>query len=169
MVVCPACGSSRIRHDYRPAPFYLRIFLIRGLLCDHCNRQFRAFSLRMPSSRPPSHLKKRADTFIAPPVGGKPAGGAGTVTAGPHLREEIGRRQASAVKLEVTPESTVRNDSEAPPAAPAAGGINCPECGSDRVKRRPRKTIERAIFTFTNHKAFVCRECQASFYHRPEA
>ena len=168
MVVCPACGSSRIRHDYRPAPFYLRIFLIRGLLCDHCNRQFRAFSLRMPSSRPPSHLKKRAETFLTPSGSVKPTG-EGAVGVEVPLREQIGRRQVSAVPPVETPASTLRQDSEVSPAALPASGVSCPECGSERVKRRPRKAIERLIFTFTNHKAYVCRECQSSFYHRPEA
>lgn len=168
MVVCPACGSSRIRHDYRPAPFYLRIFLIRGLLCDHCNRQFRAFSLRMPSSRPPSHLKKRADTFLTPSGSGNPAG-EGTNGGGRPLREQIGRRQVAEVPPVETPSSTLGRDLQVPPAALPASAVNCPECGSERVKRRPRKAIERLIFTFTNHRAYVCRECQSSFYHRPEA
>lgn len=58
------------------------------------------------------------------------------------------------------------------PAAPVANqvesGLGCPECRSTRIKRRPRKAIERLIFTFTDHKAYVCRDCQASFYHRGE-
>src|SRR5215475_6634022 len=50
MTQCPACGSSRIRNDYKPSSLALRIFFIRALLCDHCNLQFKAFSFAgMPS------------------------------------------------------------------------------------------------------------------------
>ena len=41
MALCPACGSSRIRNDYKPAPLALRIFFVRAFLCDHCNYQFK--------------------------------------------------------------------------------------------------------------------------------
>jgi hypothetical protein len=50
MAHCPACGSHRIRNGYRLAPLPLRALGIRELLCDYCNRQFRAFSLE-PRSR----------------------------------------------------------------------------------------------------------------------
>src|SRR5215468_1334470 len=60
MVLCPACGSSRIRNDYKPAPLALRIFFIRALLCDHCNRQFKAFSVAGPPSRSQRHPARKA-------------------------------------------------------------------------------------------------------------
>ena len=53
-------------------------------------------------------------------------------------------------------------------ATPEPGlAIACPDCGSSRVKRRPRKPLERLVFSITNHRAYVCRECQRSFYARP--
>lgn len=45
--------------------------------------------------------------------------------------------------------------------------IVCPDCGSSRIKRRPRKTLERLLLSITDHRAYVCRECQNSFYDRP--
>ncbi len=51
MIQCPACGSSRIRNDYKPAIWVLRILFIRALLCDHCNHQFKAFSITGAPSR----------------------------------------------------------------------------------------------------------------------
>ena len=68
MVICPSCGSSRIRNDYKPAPFFLRILGIRGLLCDNCNYPFRAFSLLPPKNRRPQHHKHKADVFNSAPV-----------------------------------------------------------------------------------------------------
>ncbi len=69
MVICPSCGSSRIRNDYKPAPFILRMIGIRALLCDNCNFPFRAFSPLPPKSRRPRHLTRKADVFNpAPPV-----------------------------------------------------------------------------------------------------
>jgi len=68
MVLCPACSSSRIRCDYKPAPLALRVFGIRALLCDHCNHQFKAFSLRAPKSRAPRHSPRKADVSNPAPV-----------------------------------------------------------------------------------------------------
>lgn len=68
MVVCPSCGSSRIRNDYKPAPIYLRVAGIRALLCDHCNHQFRAFSPRSPKHHVPSVATRKADVFNPAPA-----------------------------------------------------------------------------------------------------
>lgn len=68
MVLCPACGSSRIRNDYKPAPLALRIFGIRALLCDHCNHQFKAFSLQSPKSHTPRHPQRKAVIFTPAPA-----------------------------------------------------------------------------------------------------
>lgn len=68
MVVCPSCGSSRIRNDYKPAPIFLRVAGIRALLCDHCNHQFRAFSPRSPKHQVPSSAKRKADVFNPAPA-----------------------------------------------------------------------------------------------------
>ena len=42
--------------------------------------------------------------------------------------------------------------------------LQCSECGSRNVKRRHRTAIERAALALTDHKAFSCRDCGASFY-----
>ena len=68
MVVCPSCGSSRIRNGYKPAPFWLRVIGMRGLLCDNCNFPFRAFSPLPPKSRRPQHVQRKADVFNSAPV-----------------------------------------------------------------------------------------------------
>lgn len=44
----------------------------------------------------------------------------------------------------------------------------CPECGSTEVRRRQRTAIERAALSLTNHKAYTCRSCKASFYAKPD-
>lgn len=68
MVICPSCGSSRIRNDYKPAPFILRLIGIRALLCDNCNFPFRAFSPLPPKSKRPRHLTRKADVFTPAPA-----------------------------------------------------------------------------------------------------
>jgi transposase-like protein len=184
MVVCPACGSSRIRHDYRPAPFYLRLFLVRGLLCDSCNRQFRAFSLRMPGSNKErsnkERKKKKADTFLTAPGGkkrvvGEASSGSSQNSAGvspvypppepvSNLRAQIMQQQEAAIAPGSQPSEPVF-----PVLESASGEVTCPDCGSMRIRRRPRKFLEKIFLSLTDHKAYVCRQCGASFYHRPES
>jgi len=68
MVVCPACGSSRIRNDYTPAPLVLRIFFVRALLCDHCNHQFKAFSFAGAQARSQRYLARQTAVFNQAPT-----------------------------------------------------------------------------------------------------
>ncbi len=68
MVICPSCGSSRIRNDYKPAPFVLRMIGIRALLCDNCNFPFRAFSPLPPKTRRGRHSMRKADVFNPAPA-----------------------------------------------------------------------------------------------------
>ena len=42
---CPKCGSNKIRRGYTRTPWYLRLFGIYNLLCDHCNWLFNGFAL----------------------------------------------------------------------------------------------------------------------------
>ena len=42
---CPRCGSNKIRRGYTRTPWYLRLFGIYNLLCDHCNWLFNGFAL----------------------------------------------------------------------------------------------------------------------------
>ncbi|MEY4167886.1 MAG: hypothetical protein RIR52_1710 [Acidobacteriota bacterium] len=162
MAICPACGSSRIRNDYRPAPIFLRAIFVRALLCDNCNRQFRAFSPRPPGNHSSGRARKKADTFVkasrpvdleSPTDGG---GGQGARRAG--LRDQIAQQDRTITeptrwKTEIT----------------RVGGSSrriCPDCGSSRIRRRPRKRLERLLLSITDHRAYVCQECQSSFYAR---
>jgi len=67
MVICPSCGSSRIRNDYKPAPFFIRVIGIRALLCDNCNFPFRAFSPLPPKTRRGRIAMQKADVFNPAP------------------------------------------------------------------------------------------------------
>jgi len=195
MTVCPSCGSSRIRSDYRPAPLYLRMVCIRALLCDYCNRQFRALSWRAPKSRSLKTGQRKADVFLGSTSqredrlaeedssiqldrsllltilqSDEPA----KVSTSSHksLREEIAERLLPAARqseetgdaqdeTQSTSPNTEVQTIEARPSSPA-----CPTCGSGRVRRRPRSTLERIALSLTRHRAYQCRVCQTSFYHR---
>jgi predicted RNA-binding Zn-ribbon protein involved in translation (DUF1610 family) len=205
MVTCPSCGSSRIRNDYKPAPFYLRIFGIRGLLCDHCNYPFRAFSPLPPKTRRPRGFSQKADVFNAAPTVDftqlsqnpqslqKPLIGTSELkvmippqkkldfivsASSPttqevriiteqitpvrtDLRTEITRVSAQAVKPR-------QDDKHQAQPEPSSSSQACPECNSRNVKRRHRNFFERTFLSFTEHKAFACRSCGASFYARNE-
>lgn len=199
MVTCPSCGSSRIRNDYKPAPFFLRIFGIRGLLCDHCNYPFRAFSPLPPKTRRPRALTQKADVFNAAPtvdlaqISRNPmadkselkvmlqpqkrldfivsASSPATqemqiiteqITPVRHdLRTEITRVSAQGVKSR-------QNERHQAQPEPSSSSQACPECDSRNVKRRHRNFFERTFLSFTEHKAFACRSCGASFYARNE-
>jgi len=161
MATCPACGSSKIRNDYRPAPLIWRLLFVRALLCDHCNRQFKAFSLRSPESRPSGRPKRKADTFVSAATGAR----IGKLT-------DIGENNA---KKSGEPNDQVKWRNVSTPNNYQHTEITllgsdtrkvCPECGSSRIRRRPRRTLERMLLSFTGHRAYVCHECQSSFYAR---
>lgn len=177
MVVCPSCGSSRIRRDYRPAPLYMRVLGVRSLLCDYCNRQFRAFSPTPPPSRAPRETGRRRlapaniESKRVPVVSEKPnnpaprdnhdfiqTGGGMIIPLQTDLRTEIAKVQEARSDREAQ-EANIAKDYQKTVAT-------CPECGSNWVRRRQRSGLERAIFIFTNHRAFICRSCDASFYAR---
>lgn len=185
MVVCPSCGSSRIRDDYKPAPFALRVVGIRALLCDHCNRQFRAFSPVPPRSRVSHQTKREIDVldtaqafdqpviepsqehplrislnrFATPAESQDTVSGELVTPVQNNLRTEITKLNEQAAR-ELTDEPT----QEPTPQS----SVNCPECGSNSVRRRHRSGLERAVFSFSQHKAFICRSCSATFYARLE-
>ena len=199
MVICPSCGSSRIRNDYKPAPIYLRIIGVRSLLCDHCNYPFRAFSPLPPKTRRPRALTQRADVFNpAPdvdlaqikqsPVIEKPE----FVRSGPPQEKlnllvttsSPASQQVQIVMDQITP---VRNDLRTEITRIHPQGIKtqsngkrkaqleqasssqmCPACDSRNVRRRHRNLFERTFLSITEHKAYSCRDCGASFYARNE-
>lgn len=195
MTVCPSCGSSRIRSDYRPAPLYLRLVGIRALLCDYCNRQFRAFSWSAPKSRGQKTGQRKADIFLGSTSqredglteeesstqldrsllltilrSDEPA--EISPSSLKSLREEIAERQSqteSRSEENEDPDDAMQSASEKPEvlaveASPSL--LACPTCGSGRVRRRPRSSLERIALSLTRHRAYQCRACQTSFYHR---
>lgn len=199
MVTCPSCGSSRIRNDYKPAPFYLRIFGIRALLCDHCNYPFRAFSPLPPKTRRPRAFTQKADVFNHAPTvdlaGIRQRPGAEQselkLTNSPQEKLDFIVSASSATSQEVriiteqiTPvRSNLRteitrvhvqeakkhqNGASLAQPEPASLSQACPECDSRNVKRRHRNFFERTFLAFTEHKAYACRSCGASFYARNE-
>lgn len=215
MVVCPSCGSSRIRNGYKPAPFWLRVIGMRGLLCDNCNFPFRAFSPFPPKSRRPQHTQRKADVFNAAPVVDlsqiqqQPVLEKHkiSVAAPPMERLELKVVPAPAEKFEFATTSSsapasarVVTDHIAParsnlrteitkitaqgspaiikaPAqpprqkvqlAPNSPSQTCPECNSHNLKRRRRNFLERTLLTFSEHKAYNCRNCGAAFYAKSE-
>lgn len=190
MAVCSACGSSRIRNDYKPAPWWLRLIGMRALLCDYCNHQFRAFSPLPPKTRRPRQVTQKADVFNAAPVvnlhqldrrdlavkhepQSKPAqiiqlNRAPLVTeqitpARNDLRTQITRLHAQGAKA--TAEEAALPEAAALSVTTASA---CPECGSENLKRRHRNPVEKAVLSFTAHKAYTCRNCGASFYAKQE-
>lgn len=229
MVVCPSCGSSRIRSDYKPAPLFLRLIGVRGLLCDGCNFPFRAFSPLPPRSRRPRHTQRKADLFNPAPVpsmmgrsvqiqqqstppppienaepkpapsllekleskptpaaAGKPeiilaqtekekTGSpisaqttpftASVAPARNDLRTEITRIHAQGAKAA---SRAAKAQSSSPARQISASSLICPECESRNVKRRRRNFLERSFMFLSEHKAYTCRDCGASFYAKRE-
>jgi transposase-like protein len=195
MTVCPSCGSSRIRSDYRPAPWYLRVVGVRALLCDYCNRQFRAFSWRAPKGRSLKTGQRKANVFlgsasrreetVADEVisteldrslllailqSDDPA--EPSIASKKSLREQIAERQLQAQRQSEETEDpdgatqSRTRQTEVLTVETRPSGPDCPTCGSGRVRRRPRSTIERVALSMTRHRAYQCRDCQTSFYHR---
>jgi hypothetical protein len=220
MVVCPSCGSSRIRSDYKPAPLVLRVIGVRALLCDYCNRQFRAFSPVPPPARASRNTTRRLDVYrhttpinqitrsfnqnyiepgseqinreeirlklgaarlfltiesdqeqqikvdlsgFAPRNEPKPVNGNGShAPIQPDLRSEIARFTDVQKDVQGVKETQGLNGVREKPKTSST----CPECGSNWVRRRQRSGLERVVFALTNHKAFICRSCDASFYAR---
>jgi predicted RNA-binding Zn-ribbon protein involved in translation (DUF1610 family) len=199
MIECPSCGSSRVRSDYRPAPWFLRPLLIRALLCDYCNRQFRSFSWRRPSTRQGRDGGRPADLFLRRKErAGLDEEGQDClpdhqdqkllltilraseettepILPGKNLRHEIAIReverqeQPSGGAVSEFPPPREMTASLKEVAVDRPVSFSCPSCGSGRVRRRPRTKVERLIFSLTHHRAYQCRECQSSFYRRGSA
>jgi transposase-like protein len=192
MVVCPSCKSTRIRDDYKPAPVYFRAIGFRALLCDHCNRQFRAFS-PVFSKRPVKvHYRQKANVFNpARPVDLNRLKERSTVDRQKAVQTkaltslmQLADREppVSGELLEPIPRNlrtqiTKLNQERAKYRADQAQVVEeqrkkrlplCPHCGSQSVRQRHRKVWERAVLSFTDLKAFFCRSCNVAFYARME-
>jgi hypothetical protein len=175
MALCPACGSSRVRNDYKPAPLALRIFFVRALLCDHCNYQFKVFSFGGALARSRQRSASKAAFFNPPPSRGVDLtrlkeGATRLESTGRQdqprsqiqhdLRTEITRLQAREEK----DQNHLTSLNQEPPRV--AGAPACTHCASTNVKRRRRTTFERMVFSATDHKAFTCCSCGETFYSK---
>lgn len=178
MALCPACGSSHIRNDYKPAPLILRIFFVRALLCDHCNHQFKVFSFAGMPPRPQRHTDGKTAAHSPPPA----------ARAVDLTRLKDGGKQSESTVQQDQPDSQMRRDLRTEIARlhaeeekdqrrlkgpdreqpRVAAGLACPHCGSTNVNRRRRTVLERLVFSFTKHKAFSCRFCRETFYSKVE-
>lgn len=202
MLVCPSCGSSRVRNGYKPAFFLLRILGIRALLCDNCNFPFQAFSPFPPKNRRPKQTAK-ADVYpVAPavdlqqlkpvlpvfesrelkPVSVKPAQvkrpvkqsvpSVLAVAAQPETAAGVVVDRVAPVRqglrTEITKLYAQRAEEKADDVAETLNHatITCPECQSRNVKRRRRNFLERTFLAVTDHKPYVCRNCDAAFYSK---
>lgn len=68
MMTCRSCKSTRLQKGYKQPALLLRLLFIRSFLCDHCNRQFFAFSLWAPQTHN-RRLRSVAETIQeSPPV-----------------------------------------------------------------------------------------------------
>jgi YgiT-type zinc finger domain-containing protein len=141
MAHCPACGSHRIRNGYRQAPLPLRAVGIRELLCDYCNRQFRAFSPRAPKQVVKAKTISRSSRPTSEPAI------AARVTTTPAL--DPVRSQPPP------PQSGNHRPSKRPP---------CPQCNSQSTYRRRRNIWERMALSISGKRAYVCESCGESFY-----
>jgi len=144
MAHCPACGSHRIRNGYRLAPLALRALGIRELLCDYCNRQFRAFSPRAPKQVVRAKTSSRSSLSIGE------AATAATITT------------ATAVDPVRPPPVPPQPVNHRPSKRPA-----CPQCNSQSTYRRRRSIWERMALSISGKRAYVCETCGESFYAAP--
>jgi YgiT-type zinc finger domain-containing protein len=144
MAHCPACGSHRIRNGYRLAPLPLRAVGIRELLCDYCNRQFRAFSPRAPKQVVKAKTSSRSSRSINEPM---TAAAVKTTSA-----------VDPALSPPAPPQPAIHRPSKRPP---------CPQCNSQSTYRRRRNTWERMALSISGKRAYVCESCGESFYAAP--
>jgi C4-type Zn-finger protein len=65
---CPRCKSNRIRHGYRPTPFFRRLILRYNLLCNDCNWEFVGFAIPGTISSKVKRKKKTDQLVEAPKI-----------------------------------------------------------------------------------------------------
>ncbi len=163
---CPSCGSSRVRKGYHAPALPFRLLLIRDFLCDHCNHQFRAFSLRPPARHTRKRSRHKTDRFnLSPEVESR-------------LFEQVFSRVQQASQPAASPPNPRGSNGSLQEQANVAtqlalqtakrrhGYHPCPHCGSLQTRRRHRKLWERVVFYFTEIRAYRCLNCGASFYAR---
>jgi transposase-like protein len=189
MATCPACKSSKVYQGYRRTSLIGRIFRVHEYLCEHCNLQFQAFSLRPPRPKKRRHTRSNDEQFTAF------VKNTARAEAAPGLASSA--RAASAANLAqvnvaaappaMSNQSAQSNEqgAEAETARPQTPSWNlsdlqeqqskrsshrsrhvCPQCGSTDTERRRRRLWERVAFYFSDIRAYTCRICGTSFYAR---
>lgn len=179
MVVCPSCHSSKVRNGYRKAPLVLRLLRINEFLCEHCNLQFLAFSLRAPKSRGARRKRLKANTFNqAPevdlsllnqplPTATKPGMQRETFDRSAIVNETLSRPKEPDYRLPATSGENAEAAVRLSPKHRAHQARHlCPQCGSQETRRRHRRAWERIVFSLTEIRAYSCNSCGASFYAR---
>lgn len=190
MAKCPACRSKRVYKGYRPPPLFLRIFLIHEYLCEDCNLQFRAFSILPPRSRRRGKQGKSQAQRSSHTLEVAPALHIQEPVAAPQPTNNPLRAQTTSVATaSVNPPPAPRP--MPPPSEPPKPTIQgqwempaqaleelesrrhshrshqvCPSCGATDTQRRRRKMWEKAVFAFTDIRAYQCRICGEDFYAR---
>jgi ribosomal protein L32 len=188
MATCPACKSSKVYEGYRRTSLIGRVFRVHEYLCEHCNLQFQAFSLRSPRQKK-RRSRSSGDPFSSfiikysgqgsaspePPAAAPPAAASHVSSAAGRPRAEVtapppfsdgpppdGQPEEArgvAMDLAALQEKAQRHRSH-------RSHHVCPQCGSTDTERRRRRLWERVAFYFSDIRAYVCRICGASFYAR---
>jgi ribosomal protein L32 len=189
MATCPACKSSKVYEGYRRTSLIGRVLRVHEYLCEHCNLQFQAFSLRSPRQK--KHRSRPSDdqfsgfiiknTSKSAPSPEPPA--VATQATAPQVSPAAGRPRAEVVAAPPALVDGRQADDQPEQASGAAMNLSslqervqrrrphrshhvCPQCGATDTERRRRRLWERAAFYFTDIRAYVCRICGSSFYAR---
>jgi hypothetical protein len=187
MLVCRSCGSSRIRSGYQAPPLLLRLILMRTVLCDSCNLQFYAFSLRLPSSgRARRKSPRQSESFapvasavdlnrldqavaeVTPTAGGKHELGfelAAMIERAAKERIDPGRQmmEKEAEKF-LKNENPEAEEKDVPPRQD--NRPRCPRCQSVHTRRCHRNALERLVLSLSENRPFSCESCGRRFYAR---
>ncbi len=184
MLVCRSCGSEKIRSGYEPPPLLLRLLLVRTILCDSCNAQYRAFSLRTLDTGRERRKSRRATESFNP---------AQTSIDLNRLNEPLSAtvNPADAWKERSLDLDPMTENSK--PANPSTGFVHpgtaaefstesedmeekktvplrqksrppCPRCQSVHTRRRHRNSLERLFLSFTENRPYACEACGKRFY-----
>jgi transposase-like protein len=187
MPTCPACKSSKVYEGYRRTSLIGRLLRVHEYLCEHCNLQFQAFSLRSPRAmkRRSRSSDEQFSNFIVKDINKHPS------PPKQPTADQAAVSHTSAAghpRAEVAPQPPARSDARAAadrPEQPGGSALNlsalqekaqhrrshrsrhvCPQCGATDTERRRRRLWERVAFYFTDVRAYACRICGSSFYAR---
>jgi hypothetical protein len=185
MFVCRSCGSSRIRSGYQPPPLLLRLLFVRTILCDHCNAQYRAFSVLLPDTgreRQRSHpgtvsfspaqsgvdlnrLNQPFPMTVNPTDERKKRSLDYSTTTGNSKSDKVARGYmfSEITEEKLSSESDMTEETNTV-ALRQKSRPPCPRCRSVHTRRRHRNTLERLFLSFSVDRPFACEACGKRFY-----